>query len=182
MIRPDGLLDHARRLAGEGEGRPPDADLRRGVSAAYYAAFHEMTERAAGHLIGSATEAERNRIRRSWSHGEIASLATMIVERAKARGANPATPLTKEARRWGPLVDLAAADSFAVAALRLFGELQEQRHRADYDHDAEFDKVTLLTACQTAATVRTLLAAASASAREALWTLLAVRRSDFADR
>jgi len=52
MIQPDGLLDHARALAGSGPGRPPDADLRRGVSAAYYAVFHDLTDRAARHLIG----------------------------------------------------------------------------------------------------------------------------------
>ena len=52
MIQPDGLLDHARALAESGPGRPPDADLRRGVSAAYYAVFHDLTDRAARHLIG----------------------------------------------------------------------------------------------------------------------------------
>lgn len=62
MISPDGLLDHARRLAGEGKGRPPDADLRRGVSAAYYAVFHDLTDRAARHIIGSAESEVRNRI------------------------------------------------------------------------------------------------------------------------
>jgi hypothetical protein len=71
MIQPDSLLDHARALAGSGPGLPPDVDLRRGVSAAYYSVFHDLTDRAARHLIGSAPEGARNKIRRTWSHGEL---------------------------------------------------------------------------------------------------------------
>jgi hypothetical protein len=33
-------------------------------------------------------------------------------------------------------------------AARLFLELQEQRHAADYDHGASVDKASLLSACQ----------------------------------
>jgi hypothetical protein len=182
MINPDGVLDHARRLAGSGRGRPPDADLRRGVSAAYYAVFHDVTDRAARHLIGSSPDAERNKIRRSWSHGEIVSLANMVVARAKAIAANPTAPMTKELSEWGPLGDIAARDADLVTALRLFSELQEQRHRADYDHDARFEKLTLLTACQDAQRARSLIAGASAASREALFSLLAVRRKDFRER
>ncbi len=182
MIQPDGLLDHARALAGSGPGRPPDADLRRGVSAAYYAVFHDLTDRAARHLIGSAPESARNQIRRSWSHGELSAVAAIIVDRAATLAANPAAPLKKEARTGGPLVDLAATDADLVEALRLFAELQAARHRADYDHDARFDKLTLLTACRDAATARTLLTSASTASREALFTLLTVRRSDFQER
>ena len=44
----------------DGDGHQ-DADLRRGVSAAYYALFHDVTDRAARHLIGSSPDEERNR-------------------------------------------------------------------------------------------------------------------------
>lgn len=130
MIQSDGLLDHARALVGSGPGRPPDADLRRGVSAACYAVFHDLTDRATRHLIGSAPESARNKIRRSWSHGELSAVAAIIVDRAPTITANPAAPLKKEALTGGPLVDLAAADADLVEALRLFAEL------------------TLLTACR----------------------------------
>lgn len=182
MIQPDALLDHARALAGSGPGRPPDADLRRGVSAAYYAVFHDLTDRAARHLIGSAPDAARNQIRRSWSHGELSAVAEMVVDRAPTLAANPAAPLSKEARTGGPLVDLAAVDADLVEALHLFGELQGRRHRADYDHDAHVDKVRLLTACQDATRARALLASASSVSREALFTLLTLRRLDFNER
>lgn len=182
MIQPDGLLAHARALAGSGPGRPSNADLRRGISAAYYAVFHDLTDRAARHLIGSAPESARNKIRRSWSHGELSAVAAIIVDRAPTIAANPTAPLEKEARAGGPLVDLAAADADLVEALRLFTELQAARHRADYDHDARFDKLTLLTACRDATTARTLLTSASIPSREALFALLTVRRSDFQER
>ncbi|MDZ7733155.1 MAG: hypothetical protein U5R31_08570 [Acidimicrobiia bacterium] len=184
MIQPDGLLDHALvALAGSGPGRPPEVDLRRGVSAAYYAVFHDLTDRAARHLIGSAPEGTRNKIRRTWSHGELSTLAEIMVDRAPcAGGRTPQHRYRRRRARAGPLVDLAAADPDLVEALRLFGELQAARHRADYDHDARFDKVTLLTACRDAATARGLATSASAASREALFTLLTLRRSDFKER
>jgi len=165
MINPAGLLDHARRLAGSGPGRPADADLRRGVSAAYYAVFHDLTDRAARHLIGSSSEADRNGIRRSWSHGEVASLATLIVERANMLNMNPAAPQNKELSASGPLADIAARDGDLVGALHLFGQLQDQRHLADYDHEARFEKLSLLRACADADEARDLLAGASAASR-----------------
>jgi hypothetical protein len=182
MIQPDGLLDHARRLAGEGRGRPPDADLRRGISAAYYAVFHDVTERAARHLIGSSPAAARNAIRRAWSHGEVAALAASVVDRAKVLAANPAAPMPKDLRKWGPLIDIAAVDASLVEALRLFIELQALRHRADYDHDATFDKLSLLNTCQDADLARARLGNATAAGSEAFFTLLTVRREDFQAR
>ena len=75
MIDPDGLLRHAEQLAGTGGGRPTDADLRRGVSAAYYAVFHDLTEHVASHLIGSCPLEIQNEMRRSWLHNELARLS-----------------------------------------------------------------------------------------------------------
>lgn len=76
------------------------------------------------------------RFRRSWSHGELAGAAALVVDRAKALAGNPAAPLTSEMAKGGPLIDIAASDAELVTALRLFSELQEKRHQADYDHDA----------------------------------------------
>lgn len=181
-ISPDGLLDHPRRLAGQGRGRPPDVDLRRGVSAAYYSVFHDVTDKASRHLIGSAAETERNKLRRSWSHGEISAVAELVVGRAKTLAANPNAPLSADLAKWGPLIDLAAGDANLVSALRLFSELQEKRHRADYAHDARFEKLTLLSACADAKQARDSLGAASTVSREALFSLLTVRLSDFRPR
>jgi len=182
MIQPAGLLEHARSLVGDGAGRPPDVALRRGVSAAYYALFHDLTDRAARHLIGSAPEKDRNRIRRTWTHGELSAASAMVVDRAKSLAAAPNAPLKKDAEAGGPLVDLAAADANLVEGLRLFVEMQAQRHRADYDHDALFDKAALLAACRDAAQGQKQLSDASDVSCEALFTLLTLRRGDFRDR
>jgi hypothetical protein len=157
-------------------------DLRRGVSAAYYAVFHDLTDRAARHLIGSSPDVERNKIRRTWSHGELAAAADMVVDRASTLRANPKAPMKPALRFGGPLVDIAARDLNLVAALRLFSELQQHRHRADYDHVAQFDKATLLTACRDAERARAHISVASPASREALFALLTVRRKDFQQR
>lgn len=182
MIEPEGLLTHARSLVPQGRGRPPDTDLRRGVSAAYYALFHAITDMAASHLLRSGESSERAGLRRTWGHGEIDAACELITTRARVLGANPNAPMTPDQQRWGPLVDLAATDPNVVEAARLFGELQEQRHAADYDHLATFDKATLLSALQDAQDARDHLRNATAIGREALTALLIVRRPDLRAR
>ena len=182
MISSGGLLEHARGLAGTGKGRTPDVALRRGVSAAYYSVFHHFTDRAARHLIGSASEQDRNRIRRAWTHGELATAANLVVDRAKVLAKAPHAPLGKEEAAAGPLVDLAASDADLVKSLQLFGELQARRHLADYDHDARFDKASLITACDDAAQATDLFERASTTSREAFLSLLALRRQDLRGR
>ena len=136
MIQPQDLLDHAKGLVPDSERRPKEIDLRRGVSAAYYSVFHHMTEKAAHHLIGSAPQVDQNRIRRTWTHGEIFKAAAMMVDRAPTPKANPSAPLEKDALAGGPLVDLAGSDADLV----------------------------------------------SPASREAFFTLMTVRRSDFRER
>lgn len=182
MIDPDALLAHALRLAGSGRGRPPDVDLRRGVSAAYYSVFHDITRQAAQHLIGSADAKAQNAIRRTWTHGELAAASALVVDRAKVLFQNPQAAAAKPLLAYGPLPDLAAGDGFLVAGLRRFGELQVLRHQADYDHEALFDKASLLTACQRAQLARNALNEAAAGARQAFFTILTVRRENFQER
>lgn len=152
------------------------------MSAAYYALFHRVTEVAAEHLLGAAQADERARLRRTWRHGELFAAATLIVDRARVLTANPAAPPTREERKWGPLVRLAASDSHIVESARLFRELQVQRHAADYDHLARFDKAALLSAIQDAEDGIAHIADASADGRQALTGLLIVRRPDLDDR
>ncbi len=180
MIRPEGLVEHAVALAGSGPGRPGDVDLRRGVSACYYAAFHHLTQGAARHLVGSAPVTTQNAIRRAWSHGEIAAAARMVVEWSQTLHTDRRRDRDQAAA--GPLLDLAAGDASLVTALRLLVQLQERRHAADYDHDVSFDKVMLLDAIDDAERSMELLDGCATPAREALFAILTVRRTDFAAR
>ena len=159
-----------------------DAALRRGISAAYYAIFHDLTRHTANHLLGSCPQEIQNEIRRSWSHGEISQLSKHVQERATTLVKAPDAPVPGHLEKLGPLLDVVAEDAALVEALRLFNDLQEQRHSADYDHEVKFIKWHLLEACRNARLVRTRLRDASSAAREALFTLLTVRRADFRQR
>ena len=63
-MNPSHLIEIARGLAsgiiGDGQGRPRQADLRRALSAAYYAMFHTLARCCADTLVG-ATPASRSR-------------------------------------------------------------------------------------------------------------------------
>ena len=182
MIDPDGLLRHAEQFADTGRGRPADADLRRGISAAYYAVFHDLTGHAASHSVGSCPLEIRNEIRRSWSHGEISQLAKYVVDRAERLQHSPDAALPRQLEALGPLLDVVAKDAALVDSLRLFNDMQQRRHAADYDHGKTFVKLHLIQACRNARTARRRLSDASNAAREALFTLLTVRRADFRPR
>jgi hypothetical protein len=182
MIDPDGLLDHAEKLANAERGRPTDVDLRRGISAAYYAVYHELTGQAASHLVGSCPQRIQNEIRRSWSHGEISQLAEYVVDRAEVLHHSPLAALPRRLEGLGPLLDVVATDSALVNSLQLFNDMQELRHSADYDHGVEFATWDLVQACDSARLARMSLRDASSAAREALFTLLTVRRADFRQR
>lgn len=178
MIDPNGLLDLAHELAGTGRGRPREANLRRGVSSAYYALFHELTDAVVEHVMPSAPVAEKRHMRRAWTHRELKEAADLVSARAQVLTQNPAAPLTKDAEKAGPLLDLAASDVRLVELAELFISLQEQRHAADYDHQQPPDKASLLSACQDAETARRRLGEAQPAAREAFLTLLLLRRTD----
>lgn len=182
MIDPDGLLRHAVELAGTGRGRPPDANLRRGVSACYYAVFHDLTSLAVDHVVAAADAEVKAQIRRSWTHTELVRSCEQISARAQVLHHNPHAPLSKEHADAGPLIDLAASDADAAEACRLFVELYAQRLSADYDHLETFDKARLVSARGDAVEVRQRLRSAAPEARQAMLTLLVLRRSDFRPR
>ena len=173
---------HAEQLADAGGGRPTDAELRRGISAAYYAVFHDLTGHAANHLVGSCPLEIQNVIRRSWSHGEISQLAEYVVDRAIVLNHSPEAKLSGQLEKLGPLLDVVATDAAIVDSLQLFNDMQERRHAADYDHGETFAEWHLVQACRNARIARRRLGDASRAAREAFFALLTVRRADFRQR
>ena len=126
-MNPRDLIKIAHFLATVGVvsslGRPRQADLRRAVSAAYYALFHSLARCGADTLAGSSSvrrnQASWQRIYRSLEHG-------LTVRRLNNRSGMRGFP--REIQDFG----------------RLFGNLQVQRHRADYDPAASFDRATVL--------------------------------------
>lgn len=105
------LLQTAERLAGLGQKRPTQANLRRSVSTSYYAAYHALAQMCADCLVGTRKARRPNR---AWTE----------VYRGLAHGPS------KEACNRAANVDFPQEiKDFADA----FIQLQEARHTADYD-------------------------------------------------
>ena len=114
----DDLLEHAQALATQDPRRPRQANLRRSISAAYYALFHRLTSEAAG-LYATGADL-RARIGRTFNHGEMRKVSQSI-----ARGDRPKV-LQPPTGRYTPPPDL------RIVA-ETFTNLQEARHEADYE-------------------------------------------------
>lgn len=81
------LLDHADALVALDKTRPRQANLRRAVSAAYYALFHRLTERASVSLLGSAQVPLARKLRASmvrwYTHGKMKAVANWFRHHGK---------------------------------------------------------------------------------------------------
>ncbi|MCF6745501.1 hypothetical protein E9529_14720 [Blastococcus sp. KM273128] len=113
------LLDLADELAGRGTaGQPTPIRLRRSISSAYYAIFHELSFRATQRLLGSADWGAAEAAVVRWvTHTDLASLAV-----AATGGGNQALR-----------VALGSLDERVVRIARAFLDVQVARERADYD-------------------------------------------------
>lgn len=115
-MNPSHLLEQAEQLARGGTGRPRQSDLRRAISTAYYALFHLLIQ--AGASVVSRQPILRPFVARQYDHKDMKSAS-----RSFAEGKPPAQ--LQQAFTSIP------ADLTTVA--ETFIELQEARHRADYD-------------------------------------------------
>lgn len=100
------------------EGIPSEANLRRAVSTAYYAAFHALSQSCADTLVGPYFA---DHTREHW----IAAYRTLEHRQVRNRFNNQ-----------GRMANF--PDQIRDFAIR-FIELQDLRHRADYDPDATFE-------------------------------------------
>ena len=126
-VSPRDLIGVARHLVtrgvSEGMGRPRQAELRRAVSAAYYALFHALALSCATTLVGSAPRVRGQlawrRAYRALEHGH-----------ARAQCENRSGMVTFP-------TDLQVLG-------RQFVDTQQQRHRADYDPLVSFSRSEVL--------------------------------------
>ena len=127
-MNPRDLVRIARQLAagavGGNRGRPRQAELRRAVSAAYYALFHTLALSGANALAGSS-RASRNQS--AWRQ------AYRALEHGHTRN---------------QCLNRPAMNMFA-AEIRNFGQLfvllQSQRHSADYDPYARLARADVMS-------------------------------------
>ena len=124
MINSADLIAAARDLAEAGDrGRPRQANLRRAVSTAYYAMFHCLAVCCADMLVGGVgaerSEPAWRQVYRALEHGAARQRCnrTAIIQKFPV-----------EIREF--------ADRFAG--------MQQRRHRADYDPEADYDKGDVL--------------------------------------
>mgnify|MGYP006431601225 CR=1 FL=1 len=113
----DDLLTTARSLARARPKKPRQADLRRAVSTSYYAAFHALARECADRLVGTSSTHSATawrQVYRGLEHGPA--------KQACARAANLEFP------------------DGIVGFAGIFLELQEERHRADYDPTARYTR------------------------------------------
>lgn len=120
----DDLLAQASALATIDRRRPKQSNLRRAVSTAYYALFHEVVDASVTSVLGgsAASGTIGARLRRTVSHKSIKAAAQWFAGQripqvvAAMRGANTLPP-----------------PSALVQVCNAIVQLQEERHRADYD-------------------------------------------------
>jgi uncharacterized protein (UPF0332 family) len=115
------LLEQARHLASRDRRRPRQANLRRAISSAYYAAFHLFVDEGAKLLTsGTAMPALYRMFARSFAHDEMKSVCHAVASGdwpMKVRANVGPVPIPPELR----------------AIAERFVELQQRRHQADYD-------------------------------------------------
>jgi hypothetical protein len=128
------LLSQAVALARIDPKRPKQANLRRAVSAAYYALFHYLVREACYVQIGSQHQQAgfRHVLARGYSH--------QVMKQACASFGGGTL---KDAVKKG--LPLNAAGHYAIVKpiqliAAAFVELQEKRHLADYDLTERFER------------------------------------------
>ncbi len=109
------LIEHALFLAQlKWPEEPNQAELRRAISAAYYALFHLLTSEAS---LNWKNDSQRNRFARMFDHARMKTCSARVASRPM-----PTDP--SQAKAFTDLKTVALA----------FVKLQQERHSADYDN------------------------------------------------
>ena len=134
------LLEQAITLATiDWKGRPRQVNLRRSISAAYYSLFHFLVDSSCRAMMGGKHEQRgyRDILARAFVHGTMFQACSsfsggqlpIAVAKPLPKGASHQYLIVK------PIQEIA----------RLFRELQQKRHLADYDRSERFQRSEVLT-------------------------------------
>lgn len=140
------LFKQARRLAKLDPKRPQQANLRRAVSSAYYALFHYLIDEACRSIIGTQQDRKQYRqvVARGFEHGAM----------NKACRSFSGGSLPQNIERTLPRGFVIPNELQNVA--QTYTELQEERHRADYDLSQNFKRSEVLALVRQAEEARRL--------------------------
>ena len=162
VLNPDHFLEQADLLRSPPRGGAPrQVDLRRSISAAYYAVFHAVLTAATDDLVGATRQATARYtlVYRSIEHR---TLRALCVEATKPQ-------LSAKYRKYAPATGFGAdLRGFAETVV----ELQEKRHTADYDPSVRFTTVDGQLAIMAARRAIERLAALRRDERQIFLTLL----------
>lgn len=162
VLNPEHLLEQAERLVeAPAAGPPRQVDVRRAISAAYYAVFHHVAAASADEMIGKTLrQTSRYTLAyRSIDHRALRELCDIVRKSTLPPKWAPHAP----ANGFGN--NLAA---FAAGLL----ELQDKRHEADYDPSVRVKTADALSAVRTARSAIRRFEKASQNRRKAFLTLL----------
>jgi hypothetical protein len=136
------LLHQAHQLATLDPRRPRQANLRRAVSAAYYALFHFLVEQSCRNAIGGQHERApyRHVLGRAFGHATMRDACKSFAGGTLKDTVKKGLPRTF------------SIPSQVSDIARNFVELQDVRHLADYDLTEKFIREDVLTLVQLAET------------------------------
>jgi hypothetical protein len=158
---PDSLLKQAEMLFNHSTTKD-ETDLRRAVSAAYYAVFHYALRAAADLMIGASSRGtpRYNIVYCSVDHGRLKTLRDQLKGTTPEKVILPFSPP-------GP-----AYFGGAAVFVRLAMNLQDERHHADYHPMERFDEARAFQAISDARAAIKAFEGATVEQREAFLTLL----------
>jgi hypothetical protein len=161
VLNPNHLFEQANKLITIQVGPPRQVDVRRAISAAYYATFHATITAAADQFIG-VTNRDTSRyglVYRSVGHAWLRDLCKEVQKPTLSNKFRPHAPIGG----FGSNVT-----AFAAAVV----ELQEKRHSADYDVMIRMNKSDAVLAISTAKAALRRFSKASKTRRLAFLSLL----------
>ena len=162
ILSPNHPLDQAEKLISATVAGPPrQVDLRRAISASYYALFHLILTALADEFVGVS---QRGTIRyglvhRSVDHRAIKDLCTVI---------SKATPPS----RYSSYIPTGGFGQNILVFADSFIDLQERRHRADYDVTARYGRLDARVAIATGRSGMGRFRISDSAERRMLLTLL----------
>lgn len=162
-VNPDHLLDQARSLIAPTQaGAPRQADVRRAISASYYAIFHLTMAALADQFVG-ITKRDTTAYSLAYRSTDHRTLKELCLDLKKT------TPPSKLARY---LPGGGMGNDFIAYATAVV-ELQEKRYAADYDPNAKVRLVDAKLAIQAATSAKAKFASLPTDTKLAYLSLLA---------
>lgn len=134
VLNPQHLIDQAELLlSGRHGGKPRQVDLRRAISAAYYAVFHQILTAAADEFVGKSLRSDQRHrlVYRSIDHSAVKRMCD------EASRQNPSPKYRKFLPNGG-------FEQKIRDFSNIFIRLQALRHDADYDPSQYFSSVDAL--------------------------------------